>query len=307
MAESETPSLVFLTTSFTMRERFTPARACSTLTRRRANFRFVRFSASVSWPPGGFFFRLAGFRSCWLVPLESGIFVQHRPRWEGKVLLIGDLLIVCLTGIGLAQEANALALQTCDDHVLVAVRLLLATVVQRLSFRAFWPLAAPLGPIDDEPNLPRLRRLALRKVTWVPLREHADSSESMAQDGQQPLNPIVHRRLAQTEEFGHDDLQRIGLEVDEEEQQLLFRRMQSSLASGTRGPLAGLASQGPVRGIQQFIGPCEGRQEMVKLRQGQASEGETFPPISLDFCIGNHRAMLSLFPIKSNEASAAGK
>src|SRR5262245_63814153 len=75
--------------------------------------------------------------------------------------------------------------------------------------------------------------------------------------------------------------------------------MQSSLASGTRGPLAGLASQGPVRGIQQFIGPCEGRQEMVKLRQGQASEGETFPPISLDFCIGNHRAMLSLFPIKS--------
>lgn len=75
MAESETPSLVFRKTSFTMRERFTPARACSTLTRMRASFRFVRFSAAVSSPRGGFFFRLASPRYGWLVPLKPGVFV----------------------------------------------------------------------------------------------------------------------------------------------------------------------------------------------------------------------------------------
>lgn len=75
MTVSETPSLVFRKTSFTMRQRFTPDRACSTWTRMRANFRLVRFSAAVSSPRGGFFFRLAGFLDRWLVPLESGILV----------------------------------------------------------------------------------------------------------------------------------------------------------------------------------------------------------------------------------------
>jgi len=75
MTKSETPSLVFRNTSFTMRQRFTPDKACSTLTRMRASFRLVRFSAAVSSPRGGFFFRLASFLDRWFVPLESGIFV----------------------------------------------------------------------------------------------------------------------------------------------------------------------------------------------------------------------------------------
>src|SRR5690242_10254616 len=56
MTASETPSLVLRNTSLTMRQRFTPARSCSTWTRICANFRLVRFSASVSSPRGGFFF-----------------------------------------------------------------------------------------------------------------------------------------------------------------------------------------------------------------------------------------------------------
>src|SRR5213082_2709623 len=113
MAESETPSLVFRKTSFTMRQRFTPARACSTLTRTRANFRFVRFSAAVSSPPRGFFFRLASFLDRWLVPLEPRVLVQDRPRRVGDTLLVGDLLVVRLAGIGPAQEANALPAGVC--------------------------------------------------------------------------------------------------------------------------------------------------------------------------------------------------
>ena len=53
IAASETPSFVFRKTSFPMRQRLTPESACSTLTRMRANFQFVRFSAAVSSPRGG--------------------------------------------------------------------------------------------------------------------------------------------------------------------------------------------------------------------------------------------------------------
>src|SRR3954451_4788307 len=100
MAESEVPGLVFRNTSFTMRERFTPARACSTRTRMLANFRFVRFSAAVSSPRRGFFFRLAGLVHRRLIPVEFRILVEGRARRIGDVLLIGDLLIVCLADVG---------------------------------------------------------------------------------------------------------------------------------------------------------------------------------------------------------------
>jgi hypothetical protein len=93
MAESETSSLVFRSTSLTMRQRFTPAKACSTLTRMRPNFRLVRFSAAVNSPPRGFFFRLAGLVYRWFVPLETAILVQHRAWRVGDVLLVGDALV----------------------------------------------------------------------------------------------------------------------------------------------------------------------------------------------------------------------
>jgi hypothetical protein len=49
------PAFVFRKVSLTLRERFTPARACSTQTRRRALWRFVRFSPAVRLPGRGFF------------------------------------------------------------------------------------------------------------------------------------------------------------------------------------------------------------------------------------------------------------
>src|SRR5438270_9121864 len=108
MAESEIPSLVFRKTSFTIRERFTPARACSTLTRMRASFRFVRFSAAVSSPRGGFFFPLAGFLDRRVIPLESAILVQDGPRRIGNLFGIGNLLVVGLARARRARVVDAL-------------------------------------------------------------------------------------------------------------------------------------------------------------------------------------------------------
>src|SRR5438876_8146964 len=103
MTASDTPSLVLRKTSLTMRERFTPARSCSTWTRICANFRFVRFSASVSSPRGGFFFRLAGLLHCRLIALEPGILVQGGLRWIADPFLIGDLFVVPLARVRVAQ------------------------------------------------------------------------------------------------------------------------------------------------------------------------------------------------------------
>src|SRR5438128_2462237 len=99
MTESETPSAVFRKTSFTIRQRLTPAKACSTRTRMRLSFRLVRFSAAVNSPPAGFFFRLAGFRYRWLVSLEPTVLVQDRPRWVGNAFVIGNALVGCLADV----------------------------------------------------------------------------------------------------------------------------------------------------------------------------------------------------------------
>src|SRR5436190_15243682 len=103
MTASDIPSLVLRNTSLTMRHRFTPARSCSSWTRICANFRLVRFSASVSSPRGGFCFRLAGFDRCRLIALESGIFVQGGPRRVGDPFLIGHVFVMRLAWVRLAQ------------------------------------------------------------------------------------------------------------------------------------------------------------------------------------------------------------
>src|SRR5690349_13554578 len=106
MIASESPSLVLRNTSFIMRARFAPASACSTLTRMRANLRFRRFSAAVSSPRGGFFFRLAAPLHGGLVPLEPGVLVQHRPGRIANPCLVGDLFVVRAARAGLAQEID---------------------------------------------------------------------------------------------------------------------------------------------------------------------------------------------------------
>src|SRR5260221_3488100 len=124
MTASDTPSLVLRNTSLTMRQRFTPARSCSTWTRIGANFRLVRFSASVSSPRGGFFFRLAGLLHCRLIALESGILVQGGPRRVGDPFLIGYLFFIRLAGGPWAQVVDPLPPRVDHDHVIVAMRLL---------------------------------------------------------------------------------------------------------------------------------------------------------------------------------------
>src|SRR4051794_22306842 len=167
-----------------------------------------------------------------------------------------------------------------------------------LFFRVLGPLAPAFGPIDDELRRFRGRRLAPGETTGVPLRQVTQIIEGRSQGGQQSVDPTVHGRLTQTEEFPHDDLQGISLEIDEEKQQLLLGRMQCPPASSTSGPLAGSVGCGPVRGIQSLISAREGGQEEPKLRKGEPGEGQELPPVSLKICIRYHAAIVALISDK---------
>src|SRR5436305_11597770 len=250
MTASDTPSLVLRNTSLTMRERFTPARSCSTLTRICANFRLVRFSASVSSPRGGFFFRLAGFLHFWLIALKSRILVQAGLRWVGDPFLIGYLFVVRLAGIRLAEVVNPFAPGVDDDHVLVAMLLLAPAVKKGLFFRVFWPLTPPLGGVDDQSRRLPGSALGLGKVLGIPLGEDSQVVQGRAQDRQQPMNPIIHLGRTQVKEFTHDGLKRIGLEVDQQKQELILGLLQAPLATPANSTLAGLAFGGLGCGVE---------------------------------------------------------
>src|SRR3954447_11772143 len=133
----------------------------------------------------------------------------------------------------------------------------------------------------------------------VPLRANAEIVKGRLQDRQQPMDPMIRLRLAQVEELALDDLQRIGLEVDQDEQELLLGSMQESLATSAGRTLAGLAGNGLVRGIQPLIGPAEGGQQPLELRDRQSCEGQKLPSIALECCIRHHKAIVALFPITS--------
>src|SRR5512141_1679408 len=75
IARSEKPSLVFLKTSLTIRQRLTPARVFSTTTRAPEMISFIQRSATLNSLPLGFFWlkRQHAFGS---VALETSIFAQ---------------------------------------------------------------------------------------------------------------------------------------------------------------------------------------------------------------------------------------
>src|SRR5262249_39648266 len=101
-------------------------------------------SPRPSAPCRAAFFGLARLPHRRLVPLEPRVLQQGGPARVADRLPLGHLLVVRLARVRAAQVADPLAVRVDDDHVLVAVRLLLAAVVQPLFFRVLRALAAPL-------------------------------------------------------------------------------------------------------------------------------------------------------------------
>src|SRR5436189_790414 len=110
------------------------------------------------------------------------------------------------------------------------------------------------------------------------------------------MNPIIHPGLAQVKEFGHDRLQRIGLEVDQQKQELILRLLQSPLATSANRTLARLACDGLGCGVELLIRLSKGSQQAFELRKRQARESQKLSPVSLKCFVRDHAFILFLIP-----------
>ena len=140
--------------------------------------------------------------------------------------------------------------------------------------------------------------MGLGKVRCVPLGEDPQVVQGQAQHGQQPMNPIMHPGLTQVKGFAHDRLQRIGLEVDQEKQELILGLLQPPFATAANSTLAGLAAGGLVCGVEFLIRLGEGSQQALELRERQARESQKLSPVSLKCFVGDHAFILFLIPDK---------
>src|SRR5438270_9780980 len=118
------------------------------------------------------------------------------------------------------------------------------------------------------------------KVGGVPLGEDSQVVQGRAQDRQQPMNPIIYPRRTQVKEFAHDCLKRIGLEVDQKEQELILGLLQSPLATAANRTPSRLAFGGLVCGVESLIRLGEGSQQPLELRERQARKSQKLSPVS---------------------------
>src|SRR6266700_992426 len=57
----------------------------------------------------------------------------------------------------------------------------------------------------------------------------------------------------------------------------------------------------PIRGVQEVAGASEGRQQEINFGGGQAGESQTPARVAPEFCVGDHKAILLLFRIRSKD------
>jgi hypothetical protein len=112
------------------------------------------------------------------------------------------------------------------------------------------------------------------------------------------MNPIIHLGRTQVKEFAHDCLQRIGLEVDQQKQELILGLLQPPFATAANGTLAGLACGGLVGGVEPLICLGKGSQQALELRERQARESQKLSPVSLKCFVCDHAFILFLIPNK---------
>ena len=140
--------------------------------------------------------------------------------------------------------------------------------------------------------------MGLGKVRGIPLGEDSQVVQGRAQDRQQPMNPIIYLGRTQAKELAHHCLQRIGLEVDQKKQELIFGLRQPPLATAAHSTLSRLALGGLVCGVVLLIRLGKSSQQTSELRARQARESQKLSAVGLERLIGDHAFILALIPEK---------
>src|SRR5437879_6106387 len=112
------------------------------------------------------------------------------------------------------------------------------------------------------------------------------------------MNPIIHLGRTQAKEFSHDYLKRIGLEIDQQKQELILGLVQSPLATCANSTLSRLAFGGLVCGVELLIRLRKGSQQTLELRERQARESQKLSAVGLECFVCDHASILFLIPEK---------
>src|SRR5215203_416881 len=143
------PAFVRRRASFTMRQRLTPARACSTTIRPLATAWLSSRSPRLSSCRRGFF-GLVGHHPRRLIALKAGVLIKRGIGRIHNAGLIHGFLIVGFARHSRPQVED-LAARLVDQHdILVGMGLLLATVMGALPGRILGALPPPLRPIQRQ-------------------------------------------------------------------------------------------------------------------------------------------------------------
>ena len=110
------------------------------------------------------------------------------------------------------------------------------------------------------------------------------------------MNPIIHLGRAQVKVFAQDCLKRIGLEVDQKEQELILGLLQSPFATAAHRTLPRLAFGGLVCGVVLLIRLGKGSQQTLELRERQAGESQKPSAVVLECFVCDHVFIVFLIP-----------
>ncbi len=123
-----------------------------------------------------------------------------------------------------------------DHEVLLAVTLFLAAVVVLLVLRVLGPAHGPLGAIDEQFTQSWFGPQETLQVGGPAGGQMLFVAQGLVEHGGEPARPLAGLLLGEAEEEAHDLLQGVALEVKEDEQELVGRCRQGSLAYPTRKP-----------------------------------------------------------------------
>jgi hypothetical protein len=112
------------------------------------------------------------------------------------------------------------------------------------------------------------------------------------------MNPTIYPGRTQVKEFGHNCLQRVGREVDQQQQELIRGLLQAPFATATNSTLSRRACSGLVCGVVLLICLGKGSQQTLELRKCQAREREKLSAIGLECFVRDHAFMVFLIPEK---------
>src|SRR5690349_13232612 len=110
------------------------------------------------------------------------------------------------------------------------------------------------------------------------------------------MNPVIYLGRTQAKEFAHDGLKRIGLEVDQQKQELILGLLQAPLATPANSTLAGLAFGGLGCGVELLIRLGKGSQQALELRERQARESQKLSAVRPECLVCDHVSILVLIP-----------